>query len=238
MGLLDRPFQKTLSLLEALSQQGETATCDLAEVSDWPIESSLILEEDTAVELGNPKTGSLSLLLWSETLPIADNAIRLFGPDLDQLEGRSAPFAQIVLVNGKFADDYDVYRDLRNTVYDTHVSGLMARTLPSRQTLWCRVGKQALQEGLRLSHLGATLIRNLKTNTSAAAVSVNFITLQNGHWPELLSVANETSRLIGALLKVYEEPDHECETCDYWDVCESVEELRKIRKQKTKGLPT
>ncbi|MHA1432155.1 MAG: hypothetical protein ACTSRV_17455 [Candidatus Freyarchaeota archaeon] len=57
----------------------------------------IILREDTFVELGNPKSASAALVLWTENPELVrDGYITIVGPDIPEVEGY-LPFAQITL---------------------------------------------------------------------------------------------------------------------------------------------
>ncbi len=199
----------------------------------WPVRSSLVLREDTAVELGATGRSSLSLLLWTdrEDLVPADG-VGLLGPDLSpELEGSPSPlpFGQLVLVRGSFPDEYDAYRDLRDVVYETRPQGVSTRIWPDRLQLWSRVSHEALRDGFTLRRLGNTIIGRLRGSGGPQAVEVLFI-LGEQEELELLRPAAEKARdVVDALIKMYEEMNFDCESCEYLEVCDEVAELRLIR---------
>jgi CO dehydrogenase/acetyl-CoA synthase beta subunit len=188
-----------------------------------------VLEEDTALELGNPSIASLSLILWSEAGDIDDGRITLIGPDIREAGERGVPFAQVVLVGGSFADEYDSYRDIRDAVYDTRLEGLSVRTMPSRQTIWCRVGTDAAGKGLSIADIGSALIRALKGLDGVSGAEVLFVTASAGDVRRLAPAAAGARRLVDAMMKMYQESNYDCETCEYQDVCETVMDLKRIR---------
>jgi len=231
MGLFDRPLEGVRRFLDQKRGLGEVREFDADAVADWPEGSSLILEEETAIELGNPGVGSLSVLLWTEAEEIADGRISLLGPDLGEIPAGSAPFGQILMVSGTFEHAFESYTELRDAVYETRLEGLMNRSLPSQQSLWCRVDEEAMRRGLSLSHLGAALIRSLRSVDSVRGAEAVLVTSGARDLEELAGPAHEAGRLVEALMKMNVEMDFDCDTCDYREVCESVAELKKIRKR-------
>jgi CO dehydrogenase/acetyl-CoA synthase beta subunit len=224
MGLFDEQIKEVRAFIDEVRASGALRELEAAGAGDWPQRSSLVLEEDTALELGNPKIASLSVLLWTEESDLADGRVLLTGPDVAESTAPSLPFAQVLLAQGRFPNEYDSYRDLRDAVYDTHMEGLSVRTMPSKQTLWCRVSRDALSSGLSLKQVpGVTAAEALFVTSSAADVA------------KLSRAASGAQRLVDAMMKMYQEQNFDCETCEYQDVCDTVMDLKKIRKKLADG---
>jgi hypothetical protein len=65
------------------------------------VAKGIVLQEDTFVELGNPSTGSCSFVVWNDGLStVVDGRITCIGPDIQQSEGQSLPFGQVMIVSG------------------------------------------------------------------------------------------------------------------------------------------
>lgn len=231
MGLFDEQFAEVKRFLAEARRGGKVREFRAFSVPEWPAGSSLVLEEDTATELGNPKTASLSIMLWSEAHAIEDGLISLVGPDVGEVKERSLPYAQVLMVRGLFEDEYESYQELRDAVYDTRLSGFMVRTRPSRQTLWCRVGREAVEQGFSLRYLGAAFVKRLKEVPSASGAEVLFVTSSADDVERLAGAAADARRIIEAMMKMYEEKSFDCETCEYRDVCDEVMELKKMREK-------
>jgi len=67
--------------------------------------------------------------------------------------------------------------------------------------------------------------------TSASGVEVLFVTSSPGDVERLSGAAADARRIIEAMMKMYEEKNFDCETCEYSDVCDEVMELKKIREK-------
>jgi len=302
MGLFDGPLKELENFLSEKQKQGLVKELSASARKKWPSESSLILEEDAALELGNPSIGSLSFLVWSEdpekkarqkTLspsreragrggssnisnpsnpyqkrlkspsplspPVQGGEIRvgekdrfpatmdeqaktqdrilLIGPDLKEVRQKSIPFGQIVRVWGKFRDEYECFRELREAVLDTRLKGFMVRALPSQQTVWCRVNQLALDQDFSLAHLGAALLQSLKKINFVSSAEIIFVTSGKSDLEKLKQAGEETEGITGALMKMGEEKSFDCSSCDYQEVCDKIEELKMIKKKLQKKAP-
>ncbi len=228
MGLFDEQVESIRDFISQKKAENRARELDIDSCLDWPLGSSLILEEDTALELGNPGIGSLSLILWQEGQGDGDRVL-LIGPDLNEIREKGIPFCQIVLVRGSFSDEYDCWREIREAVYETKLKGFMVRVLPSRQDIWCRVNREALAGGLSFGHIGAALVRSLREVDFVSGAEVIFVTSGREDVEKLKQTGYAAGRIVSAMMKMVEEMNFDCEGCDYREVCERVEELKRIR---------
>ena len=230
MGLFDDQIEEVRRLAGEWSSEGKARA--LGGVTEpWPRGPGLVLEEDTAFELGNPAVASLSLLMWSDGGGVEDGRVTVVGPDVPELRERSVPFAQVLVVGGSFTDEYESYRDIRDAVYDTHLVGFSVRTMPSRQTIWCRVSRDAVARGFSLGHLGAALLASLKGVEGVERAEAVFVTSSAADVKRLAGAAAGAQRIVDAMMKMYGERNFDCSTCEYKDVCESVDALKVMRKK-------
>lgn len=235
MGLFDSPFREIERFVAGKRGSAGCRELPVKEFSGWPSQDDLILEEETALELGNPKLGSLALLAWREE-KIEKDSVVLIGADLPEIGSDSAPFAQIVLVSGRFDDEYKCFCELRDIIYDIRLKGMMFRVLPSRQMIWTRINKHALKQGLSLGHIGSALIENLRAVDFVSGVRVFFVTSGRQDLSALSGPAARIERLVGAMMKMTEEMSYDCDGCQYKDVCNEVAELRRIRNRLKEGV--
>jgi len=231
MGLFDEQVNAVAAFVRDKRASGELrefATCGR---KPWPEGSSLVLEEDSALEMGNPRIASLSVLLWTEG-DIGDSGrVSIVGPDINEAADLSIPFAQVLVASGEFPNEYDSFRDLRDAVYDTHLSGLSVRTMPSKQTMWCKVARDARAAGLSLVDLGAAYAEALRGVEGVTAAEALFVTSSAADVKRLAGAASGAQRLVDAMMKMYQEQNFDCETCEYADVCDTVMDLKKIRSK-------
>jgi CO dehydrogenase/acetyl-CoA synthase beta subunit len=192
-----------------------------------------VLQEDMALELGNPGKGSASVLVWTSDEEVENGRVSLIGPDIGEAPGASMPLAQAIIVSGDFSNEYDSYRDLRDAVYDTHLEGLSVRAMPSKQIVWCRVSGESAQGGLSFAHIGSAYASALCEVRGVDAAEAVFVTSSTQDVKQLGASASGAQRLIDAMMKMYTENNFDCETCEYSDVCDTVMDLKKIRKKLT-----
>ncbi len=230
MGLFDEQIEEVGRFLACMRDRGDLRELEVRP-ERWPSVSSLLLSEDTAIELGNPSVASLSFVIWGDPARVRDGVVSLVGPDVSEMDERGVPFAQVVIAGGKFTDEYESYRDVREAIYDTVLEGFMVRTMPSRQSIWCRISREAVSSGFSLADLGDALIWNLKTVEPVTGAEVLFVTSSVADVEKLVPAASGARRIIEALMKMYEEKNFDCETCEYKDVCDEVMDLKKIRER-------
>lgn len=231
MGLFDQPLKEIRSYIEDKRGGGlarEFAFTPVLPHADGP---QIILSEDTGLELGNPGFASRSLLLWDSSGNVEDGRITLVGPDFTEATTTSLPFAQVIMVGGDFSDEYDCYRDLRDATYGLRLRGFMTRVFPGRQSIWCRINKEALESGFNAQILGSSLIQSLKKLDFVDSAQVLLVTSSKEDVEELSQTADKVMDIVEALIKMYEEMNFDCEECDYVEVCDSVLELRQIRER-------
>jgi len=233
LGLFDEPLSEIAAWRDRRVREGRLRLSSPDPTALWPLEPSLVLREDTALELGSTGRSSLSLLLWTEREDLVpSDAVGIEGVDLSpELEGTPSPipFGQLVLVQGSFPDEYDAYRDLRDVVYDTRARGISMRVWPDRMQLWSRVSRRALQEGFTLAAYGNTIASRLLEEKGVRSVQVLFIVGEQEELDLLRPTAEKARDVVDALIKMYEEMNFDCESCEYVEVCDEVAELRLIR---------
>ena len=230
MGLFDGPVREIENFVAGKCESAGCRKLPIRHYRGWPSQDNLILEEETAIELGNPKEGSLALLAWAEE-KFEEDSVVLIGPDLAEIGKRTAPFAQIVLVSGSFDEGYHCFCELRDAVYDARLKGMMFRVMPSRQMIWTRINQEALDHGLSLGHLGSALIEALSEVSNVSGVRVVFVTSGEHDLTKLSAPAARIERIVGAMMKMTEEMRYDCDGCEYRDVCSEVAELKKIRNR-------
>ncbi|NMD43660.1 MAG: hypothetical protein GYA86_10210 [Firmicutes bacterium] len=232
MGLFREPLQQILSYCDHARAAGELREFEHSRFMLWPEKKSLVLQDDTQIELGS-STASLFLILWTgeKSAALEHGRISLIGPDLGEVDEARIPFIQIVLIKGQFEDEYETYRELRDIIFDTRPEGVSTRIWPDRQKIWCRVSKEAMAQGFNLIRYGNTLIKNLKGLKGVDAAEILFITGAAGAQEQLRTIAERVQGIVEALLKMYEEMNFDCEDCEYNEVCAEVTTLRDIRER-------
>jgi CO dehydrogenase/acetyl-CoA synthase beta subunit len=200
-------------------------------VSTWPEKSSLVMQKDTAVELGGSE-GSLFLILWTgQKGLIHPGRISLVGPDLSAAIEAKMPFAQIVLIRGTCQDEYETYQALQDLLLNTRGWGISTRFWPDRRKIWIRVSREALKEGFNLLRYGGTLVNKLTESPVVEEAEIIFVTEPLYGSSQLVRAAEKSETIIEALLKMYDNINFDCEECDYREVCAEVSALKEIHQR-------
>jgi len=234
MGLFDKQAAQVIGFLQNEEQKGSAVRLNL-QGRDWPRGSSLVLEEDTRLELGHPSKGSLSFMGWTADEFEPRAAAFLIGPDMPDIRQPSSPFGQLILISGRFDREYECWRDLKQAVLDAKLEGLMSRAMPSRNEIWLRANQQAIERGLSLEHLASALVQEIMELDFVSGVRVIFITSGKDDLEKVAEPAREAERIAAAMMKMEEEMTYDCESCEYADVCDEVTELKRIRKKLQEG---
>ncbi len=122
---------------------------------DFPFEISPMFEGerirkgDMFVELAGPKTVGFELVISLPPDQVEDMKATLVGIDLDEMEeGGRYPFAMIYYIAGEKIDpDIEPVVERRNHEFQNYIEGYMH--INSRDTIWIRIGKNAVKKGLK-----------------------------------------------------------------------------------------
>jgi CO dehydrogenase/acetyl-CoA synthase beta subunit len=200
----------------------------------------IILREDAFVELGNPSIASSSFVVWSDELSaVVDGRITCIGPDIQQSEGQSLPFGQVMIVSGSELETAH-YPELERTQYTSdQIEGYMLRSVPRR--VWSRVSKEAAARGFCFETLGRALMSVFRgKHPLIEATEVVFVTSSREDVVQLDAIGADVRKFTGELRKLVRQPDesydcmeYDCDTCDDKPVCDSVREWTKLRRKKT-----
>lgn len=203
----------------------------------WPCgkRENLVFAQDTAVELGHPLSESTAFILPSDdTTQISDGRITIIGPDLHKAISKKLPFAKIVLIGMQDSDEdtfYERYSELDMVRYQTALQGYMLRGTSQSMKEWSRVSKHAIEQGFSLQTLGSVLAGKYKEKTYVDAVELLFVTSSSEDIRVLQPLGEKVTKVIGAMNKMLRELSFDCDTCEYFDVCKEVMELRSMRNK-------
>jgi CO dehydrogenase/acetyl-CoA synthase beta subunit len=193
----------------------------------------VVLSQDMAVELGNPREESSSCLIWVEDPGrVRDGVITMIGPVLAECAGKSVPFGKIVIIGGTGFNEensYDRYREMDGVRYEMDLKGYMMRAVSQHRREWSRVSREALEKGFSLETLGGALIDAYRQKEYIRAVEVVFVTSSRDDVLGLAPIADGAMKIISAMNKMFEELEFDCTTCENTEVCSEVDELRKMR---------
>ncbi len=201
---------------------------------------SLILKEDTAVELGGPATAGTTFLLWTDDVSlVSDGRVTLIGPDVTQTVETVIPFGQVTLIAGVSLNKElqpRLERDLRDA---EAVPGYAVRSTGGR--IWSRISRQAREKGFSLPRLGSTILSQLHRNQAAVtSAEIVFVTSSVEDVQSLERIGTQVRKLSHDLrrerLKQVSDEVYECQSgiaCDVCTdsvVCTDIRQIVAIRK--------
>jgi CO dehydrogenase/acetyl-CoA synthase beta subunit len=192
--------------------------------------ATIVLNEDTWLELGNPNTNSTAPVLVTERLDLVnDGAITLIGPDIPEARG-SLPFAQILLIASKQLQDED-YRKINSFQYELELKGYMIKAVPSSLTLWSRVSKDSAGRGFSFEILGQAIIDSYKRRFNVPLLELVFVTSSEEDVEDLENLRHKVTRILSAMNKMTQETSIDCSSCEYLDVCGDIRQLGALREK-------
>jgi CO dehydrogenase/acetyl-CoA synthase beta subunit len=203
-------------------------------------QASVILKEDTCVELGNPSTASCAFLLWTENLSLVrDGRITLIGPDIHESTGKSLPFGQVLIMGGTgLKEEHQTTLEWGQYISD-RIEGYMIRSVPQR--MWSRVSKEAAGKGFCFETLGRALVGIFKSELPMVeAMEILFVTSSKEDVEELGSIAIQVEKIAREIKRerffIADDGAYVCTTgldcsvCPDKAVCDSIREMIVIRK--------
>lgn len=228
--------QKNLEEIEC-GEALQIAQFDAAET--WPLGSEpVILTAETAVEVGPPSRSSVAITLWTEKSGLVhDGRIRLYGPDLTSGLAE-LPLAKIVFVEGEgFTDEnaYERFRELDRIKFNLQLKGYALRAAPQENKEWARVSRTALNAGLSMRLIGNEIIRRYHEFPYVKGVEVAFVTISDEAVAQFAPMGKLVGDTLRAMNKMKEKLDYDCASCDFKEVCNEVEGLRRMHKRATEA---
>lgn len=243
MDLFDGFFDEVNQYLGGLNRQRllRTSLADLTSI--WPRDTDdhVIFESDTAIELGHPRTESFAFMQLTESAgQVIDNRVTVIGPDLPEIKEKQVPFGKITLLrcHGLTEDNIsERYSELDMVRIKIRMRDYMLRATPQNMKEWSRVSKKGLKAGLSFQVLGSELIRDYKKYEYVDAVEVIFVTSNAEEVRRLKPTGEKVARVIDALNKMFDDLEPDCTSCDFNDICNEINDLRKMHNKMAKKTP-
>ena len=248
MSLLDAYVARLREYESALVSQGTQSHT----WSEWVLggstvarHSQLILKENTAVELGGPRSTGTSLAIWTEdTGLVADGRITLLGADIPQIHASgvtSVPFGQVLLVGGASLSGQSQVALERQRLLADLLPGYSVRGVGNR--IWSRVSREACAAGFSFGLLGTHILRQTRRGVEGvSAAEIIFVTSSKEDVATLEKIGTQVRKITHDLrrqrLKEVAEGVYECETgiscevCPDNSVCTEIKQILVIRKKK------
>jgi len=199
---------------------------------------TVILKEDTFLELGNPVNGSASMVLWTRQAElIHDGLVTRIGPDVPEAEGQSLPFGQVILLGGSRLEEKDLPRLERASNLSSLLEGYMIRHVPRK--LWSRVSREAAAKGFCFETLGRAIMGHYKKSFPLLErVEILFVTSSKADVEELEGIGMQAKgkslsirRLTRAEDGAYECENLSCNDCPEKPACDTIRDVLVIRKK-------
>jgi len=102
------------------------------------------------------------------------------------------------------------------------------RTASQYQREWSRVSKTRCKR-FSFEILGSALRNEYLKKDFVKSVEFLFVTSSTEDVHELKEITKNVSRTINAMDKMLNEIESDCDQCEYNDVCDEVNELKKMR---------
>jgi len=207
----------------------------------WPAgeRGNIVMQSDTAVELGNPRDESASFLVWTADAPnVRDGTVTIIGPDVDEGAAARLPFGKAVILGVKgFTEDncHERHREIELLRFDLNLRGYMMRAASQYLKEWSRISREAVAGGFSLDVLARSLMDLYRKTDYVSAAEIVFVTGSPESVRSLQRIGERAARLIGAMNKMAGELSFDCGTCDFTDVCGEVDALKSMRDAMMKG---
>ena len=236
MELFDSLFDTILRYQQKKNDSGLVKTYSYNEKISWPKtgNSHVIFEENTAIELGHPQTGSLAFMLWTESPGrVNDERITVIGPDLHEIKERQSPFGKIMLLRCHGFNEEntrDRYTELDMLRHQLRLKDYMLRAISQDMIEWSRISRRGMKAGFSFQVLGTELIREYKKPDYVDEAEIIFITSGEDDLQEIKPVAEKTSRVIEAMNSIFDNLELDCAACSFQDICDEIDGLREMHR--------
>ncbi|MBF0451590.1 MAG: hypothetical protein HQK75_12865 [Candidatus Magnetomorum sp.] len=192
----------------------------------------IVLTRDVGRELGHPQNTSLAFLAWTDQ-PVYTNQITLIGPDLSEHQDTHMAFGKALLLSVKEFDPdntYERYQELDLLRFKLNICGYMMRAASQQMREWSRISQKALGQGFSLFDLASAWIDLYSQLPYVTGVEVIVLTDENAI-QQLDPIAQNVFQYVRAMMKMHEETNLDCSTCEYQEVCSDVQSLSAMRKR-------
>ncbi len=234
-------FKKTDMALNTFLHQkeieGKVSIHEHHTKTDWPAAPArnLVLANETAVELGNPRDFSTACLYWvDDQEKVNHRRITIVGPDVHALDNQKIAFGKVVRICCKNLDpenSYQRYREMASIHYGLHLKGYMIRAASQYQREWVRISKEAIKKGFSLKVIGGALIDALSELDYVSSAEIIFVTGREDV-EKLHEVSILAGTILGAIGKLSEAHIEDCANCDYNDSCREIAALKALYHSK------
>ncbi len=198
----------------------------------WPVteSSELVMQRESAFELGGGTTPSVNYTLVSTENFIDEDGIFLVGDDIKDISSDNA-FARIVILKiddiGESEEAHDAIRNMEFARYHVFPKGYMVRVSSMSNREQVRVSKDAIKRGINFAAVGRAYIEKYKAIKQVKNVRVIFITKKE-LVESLSGYAKKADDITKSLTHIFDGLDADCGHCDFKKVCDEVEGMKEM----------
>lgn len=199
--------------------------------------NELILQKETAYELGAGGYDSLSFLAVTQNKSIIDkDEIILIGPDLNEIK-TDCSYARIVFL---LVDDvekngpdsfYEILKNIEISKYNIAIKGFMIRASALTLREQVRVSKEAIKNKLTFAQIGNQFVYEFHKDPHVLGAKILFVTSSNVFYNELESIANKSHERSEAYNHMLKDSVMNCKKCAWKPVCAEVDEMKEFHKK-------
>jgi CO dehydrogenase/acetyl-CoA synthase beta subunit len=198
--------------------------------------SSVVLAEDSLLELGSPEKLSLSRGFWTKKKDLVKNQLLVHTPDLSKQKGASLSFLHFVIIELQENQDPTNTLLFRPMNLTNKLPLVMTRTVPGK--LWMRIHKKIFKK-FSLYNFGQTIrahyihkfpqIKNI--DIILAAGDELFISKFEKFSKAAAIISGENRRLQWEEDGIVVCNDLDCNVCDEKAACDTIREVVTFRRR-------
>ncbi len=233
MNLYDKPIQDVLRLTSEFSIRELPLSSSLKESG----EKVFLFPEDAGTDLGDASHPSGYFYGYSSDPDfLGSDSIALIGKDLYELPATS-PFAHIYLFEideqGEEKDQefYRIFRNIEYRRYKVNPEGFMLRVNTNQLREGARVAKDLIRRKISFSDIGMSFLAQFHKEKRVKALRQFFITDPTFPYEKLLCYSKESEAITIALDHIMKKLKMDCKTCQFKDICDEIEGMRKLHNE-------
>ena len=201
----------------------------------------IILEEETALELGGFGVQSFSLIHpIIHNNHIQNGKITVIGPEFQDVTQSKLHFGMFLLI-GVNSISEQMFQELRGlNLISNGIEGFSIRTIPRK--FWCRINSSLLTKNFSMEFLGNAINHLYKAKFKDLIESIEIFFINND--PKSIHEFIQITSILTSLhlekwkkkvdewkKKIDCDYDWGCEICPYFEDCEDVKDVLKSRNQ-------
>lgn len=201
----------------------------------------VVMAEDTVIELGSPRTESVSSVLWTKKEGVVGGPesfrVWISGRELSEIQQGSVSFLQFVVIQLHEAEDPTDFRLYRLKNLSNKIPGYMTRSIPDK--IWIRIHKKLLKKKFSLYALGQCLCKTYQESVPGLAAMDVILAADNSELVSKFEPICRTAKIISGDNKklkweadgVVSCDDLNCDVCEEQPTCDTLKDVvvKKMR---------